>query len=191
MFASEPIESIKYPLENRIWFNYPGQANYPGLGTAISGTLDKPINIGRVLDDGTTQLTQAQYNAAGNISNYIDPVGRQTIFTYDPSNLIDLLMVQQSVGSGNAVIGLFTYNAQHRPLTYTDAAGQTTSYAYNAVRQLTQVTDPLGNVTVYQYNPLGYLTAIINANGAVQESFTYDPFGRVATYRRSGDPEQR
>ena len=62
--ASEPVESIKYPFENRIWFNYPGQPN-GGLGTVVSGTLDKPTNIGRVLDDGTTQLTQLQYNNLG------------------------------------------------------------------------------------------------------------------------------
>ena len=40
--TANTIESIKNPLENRIWFNYPGQVgNSTGLGTAISGTLDK------------------------------------------------------------------------------------------------------------------------------------------------------
>jgi RHS repeat-associated protein len=176
--ASEPVESIKYPLENRIWFNYPNQLG--GLGTAVSGTLDKPTNIGRVLDDGTTQLTQLMYNGAGNPTSIIDPIGRQTLFTY-AANLIDLLTIQQKTGSGNTTIGQFTYNARHRPLTYTDAAGQTASYAYNAAGQLVQMTDPLGETTTYQYDGLGYLVSIVNANGAVQASFTYDAFGRAAT----------
>ena len=37
--TANTIESIKYPLENRIWFNYPGQPNCC-LGTALAGTFD-------------------------------------------------------------------------------------------------------------------------------------------------------
>jgi RHS repeat-associated protein len=184
--ASEPVESIKYPLENRIWFNYPGQENSPfDLGTAASGTLDKPTNIGRVLDDGTTQLTQLKYNGAGNPVSIIDPLGRQTLFDYDPTNQIDLLTVRQKTAAGSSTIGQFTYNSQHLPLSYTDAAGQPTLYAYNSAGQLTQMTDPLGDVTTYQYDGLGYLISIVNANNAVQASFTYDDFSRVATHTDS------
>jgi YD repeat-containing protein len=49
-YTSETIESSKNPLENRVWFNYEGQA-----APYLSGTYDKPTAIGRVLDDGTTQ----------------------------------------------------------------------------------------------------------------------------------------
>jgi RHS repeat-associated protein len=178
--ASEPVESIKYPLETRIWFNYPDQEIGGGLGTAVSGTLDKPTNIGRVLDDGTTQLTQLQYNSAGNPTSFIDPMGRQTLFSY-AANQIDLLTARQKTASGFSTLGQFTYNSQHLPLTYTDAAGQTTSYRYNTAGQLVQMTDPLGETTTYEYDGLGYLVSIVNANGKAQASFTYDDFGRVAT----------
>ena len=178
-YESTSIESVKNPLENRIWYNHPGQpASY------YSGSYELPSAIGRVLDDGTTQLTQLAYNASGNPTSIIDPVGRQTIFNY-AANQIDLTAVSQKTASGNAAIGQFTYNSQHLPLTYTDAAGQTTSYAYNAAGQLIQMTDPLGEATTYDYDSLGYLVSIVNANGAVQASFTYDAFGRVATYTDS------
>jgi YD repeat-containing protein len=39
--TADTVESIKYPLESRIWHNYPGQPG-SGLGTAVTGTLDKP-----------------------------------------------------------------------------------------------------------------------------------------------------
>jgi RHS repeat-associated protein len=179
-FEGTTVESRKNPLENRVWFNYPGQAS----GPTAAGTYQLPTAIGRVLDDGTTQLTRLTYNAFGKITQAIDPVGRTTQLAY-AANQIDLSTVTQSFSAGPAAIGQFTYNPQHRPLTYTDAAGQTTQYGYNTTGQLTSVTDQLGQKTSFQYDPTGYLATIINANGKVAASFTRDTFGRVATYTDS------
>jgi hypothetical protein len=68
-------ESEKEPLENHVWYNYPGQpsgnycdgsgANIFGVssaGTVSNGASNQPIAIGRVLDNGTTQLQTYQYN---------------------------------------------------------------------------------------------------------------------------------
>jgi RHS repeat-associated protein len=177
------IESIKYPLENRIWYNYPGQST-TSLGAALAGTYDAPTRMGRVLDNGTTQLTQRAYNGLGNLTQTIDPVGRETDFAY-ALNQIDLATVSQKIGSDEVTIGTYSYNGQHRPLTYTDAAGQTTTYTYNSTGQLTSATDPLHQTTTYQYDSLGRLTTIVNANGAVTASVAYDAFDRVATFTDS------
>jgi RHS repeat-associated protein len=174
------IESIKRPLENRIWFNYPGQPN-GGLGTAISGTLDSPSIIGRVLDDGTTQLKQLAYNTAGNMTSTTDPVGRQTSITYAANN-IDLVSVQQKTGpSTTATIAQYGSYYKHLPETFTDAAGQLWKFAYNTAGQITQTTDPLGYSKKYTYNAIGYLTTITNQNGKTEASYTYDTYGHVAT----------
>jgi RHS repeat-associated protein len=175
------VESIKRPLENRIWFNYPGQPVAGGLGTAQNGTFDSPSNIGRVLDDGSTQLKQFAYNAAGNMTSAIDPVGRQTTMTY-ASNNIDLTSVQQKTSSSGSstIVQYGSYN-KHLPGTFTDAAGQLHKLAYNTAGQLTQTTDPLGHTVTYTYNSTGYLTSITNQNGKTAVSYTYDTFGRVAT----------
>ncbi len=174
------IESIKRPLENRIWFNYPGQPN-GGLGTAQSGTFDSPSIIGRVLDDGTTQLQQFQYNSAGNLISKIDPIGRQTTMTY-ASNNIDLTAIQQKTSaSAMSPIAQFGNYSRHLPQTYTDAAGQLWKLAYNTAGQLTQTTDPLGQTRTYTYNAQGYLTTVVNQNGKTAVSYTYDTYGRVAT----------
>ena len=79
-------------------------------------------------------------------------------------------------------LATYTYNAQHEPLTATNASGETTTYTYNAAGQLTSRTDPLGHTTQYVYDSAGYLTSIINPNGQTQASFTYDADGRVASY---------
>ena len=106
--TSDTIESIKYPLENRIWMNYAGQeGNF--LGTAVAGTFDQPTKVGRVLDDGTTQLTQLTYNALGHVTDSIDPVGRETQFVH-ADNQIDLIQINQRTSpTALSTIAHFTY----------------------------------------------------------------------------------
>lgn len=175
--TSAPVESIKYPLENRIWFSYLGQTTWG----AVSGTLDKPIRIGRVLDDGSTQLTQLSYNSLGNPTHIIDPQGRDTQIDYAANQIDTTRIAQKTAANSYTTIAAFTYNSQHLPLTYTDTAGQTTSYSYNNAGQLTQVKDALNQTTDYSYNSLGYLTGITNANGQPQLSLSYDSQGRIAS----------
>jgi RHS repeat-associated protein len=182
--GSDLIESIKYPLENRIWFNYVGQPN-GGLGTAVTGTLDNPTIVGRVLDDGSTQLTQYSYNSAGNVTGTTDPAGRQTTTTY-ASNNVDVVSIQQKTSaSGMATVAQYGSYVNHLPQTYTDAAGKVWKMAYNAAGQMLQTTDPLGYVTKFTYNSLGYLGTVTNQNGKTAATFTYDTYGRIATFTDS------
>lgn len=174
------IESVKYPLENRIWYSYPGQSN-----SNFGGSFNQPIAIGRVLDDGTTQLQQFSYDPVSfNLTQVIDPLGRTTTFTY--SNNVDIAAVTQTTAGGaQELIAQFTYNTKHRPLVYTDAASQTTTFEYNAAGQLTSLTNPLGQTTTYQYDSDRNLATIVNANNATAATFTYDAFARVRTYTDS------
>lgn len=174
-YTSRVLENVKYPLEGMIWYDYAGQAApyYPG-------TLYKPSDVGRVLSDGSTQITRYTYNTYGRVTRQVDPDGRVTVYTYAP-NGIDLVQVQRQTASGFDTLASATYNSQHEPLTSTDAAGATTTVTYNAHGQRTSVTDPLGETTRYQYDGNGFLTAVINPLGHVQRRFTYDAYGRVAT----------
>jgi RHS repeat-associated protein len=174
-YTSRVLANVKYPLEDMIWYDYTGQAApyYPG-------TLNMPSNVGRVLSDGSTQITHYTYNAYGLVTQKADPDGRVTVSTYAP-NGIDLLQVQQKVATGFDTLASYTYNSQHEPLTSTDAAGATTTYTYNERGQPLSVTNPLGETTRYQYDSNGYLKAVINALGNTDHSFTYDANGHIAT----------
>lgn len=178
---STTIESIKNPLENRIWFNYPGQTT-----AYYAGAYNQPIATGRVLDDGTTQLSQTAYSGPGSFmpTQTVDPLGRTTSFAYAP-NQIDLTSVTQMTVNGQSYIGQYTYNNQHLPLIFTNAAGQSTRYTYNSNGQLTSVTNPLNQTTTYNYNATGDLTSIVNANDVTAATLTYDSYDRVATYTDS------
>lgn len=174
------IESEKDPLESRIWYFYQNQSNSIFTNEGMGAN---PTHIGRVLDDGSTQLDRYSYNDLGNVTQVIDPLGRTTNFVY-AANGIDVNSVSQVNASGGSdLLATFTWNGQHLPVTITDASGAVTTFAYNARGQVTSVTNALGHTASYVYNALGHLTS---ADGPLpgtgdQRTFTYDAVGRTDT----------
>jgi YD repeat-containing protein len=152
------------------------------------GTDVRPIHIGRLLDDGTTQWYQYEYESqTGHLTRETDPLGRTTTYTNAP-NGIDLLEVRRVNGQTTDLLQSFTYNAQHRPLTVTDAAGQTTTYTYNAAGQLlTVVTPPRSGLTLaqrtttYAYDTYGRLESVTGPAAGATMTYSYDGYGRLRT----------
>jgi RHS repeat-associated protein len=176
------IESEKRPLENRVWYTYPGQSG--STGTLYGGTYNKPTAIGRVLDDGTSQISTYAYDSNGNLTQATDPSGRITYYAYTDG--IDVAAVSQASEFGTrSTLAQYIYNKQHRPIFYADAAGHTSTIEYNAAAQMSSYTDALGEKTTYQYDTNANLASITNANNATAASYTYDGFARVRTYTDS------
>jgi RHS repeat-associated protein len=175
--ASPILESYKNPLEHRIWFNYDGQVN-----PTFAGSSDRPTTISRTMADGTTQTRRFEYNSVGKPTKAIDPVGRTLSLTYS-TNHVDLTEVGQTRAGNNEVLFRATYNSQHRPLTITDAAGQTTFFTYNVRGQLHTATNPLGDTATHWYDTNGYLLAIDGPLPGTNDTsrFTYDAVGRLHT----------
>ncbi len=181
--GSRETTSIKKPLENAAWFKYSN-------GTSLtSGTVDLPSSSGRVLDDGTSQVSTATYNQWETYytnSPYpltrTDALGRETEYNY-ATNQIDLLTVQQKTSaSAFTTIGMFgSYNTQHEPQTWAGADGQTWNYTYDTVGQIKTVTDPNSGVTTYNYDSSGRLSTIVNANSDTVLTNTYDSADRIQT----------
>lgn len=180
-------ESTKAPLENRVWYNYP----LPYLGSSIyTGKVNNVSVAGRVLDSGATQLFKTNYNATSsfpsvpdNLLSTTDPLGRTTKYNYATNN-IDLLTVQQLTTSPSTYTTIATYgsyNSQHEPQTYTDAAGQTWNYTYNSAGQIKTVTDPNSSVTTWNYDTSGRLSTIVDANSVTVLTLTYDSADRIRT----------
>jgi YD repeat-containing protein len=155
--TSRVLESLKKPLENRIWYNYPDQAasiTFPVTsgGVVTNGADNQPTAIGRVLDNGTTQLESLQYNAQGNVTVSTDAVGRQTTYTYvsgdtytlTDDNLGRIIAVIDPAGSTTR----FTYDAADRVTSETYPDGATAHYAYHLL-DLASYTDPLNQTTQY------------------------------------------
>lgn len=193
------LESVKEPLEGRVWFDYDKQFN----GPIFVGSTNKPTHVGRVLDDGTTQLYTYEYNAIGNVIKSIDPVGRETRQTYghnntpdfDPANGtgIDLLKVEQKNPArlgGYDLIASYTYDERHPhlPKTSTDAAGQVTTYTYEPSEgkphlrgQILTKTNAKNEKVTYNYDDNGHLMSIDGPLPGSSIDFTYDSVGLVQT----------
>lgn len=174
------LESEKSPLENRVWYAYPGQGS--GSGVIVTGTHGEPSHIGRVLDDGTTQLSTFDYNSFGKVTRATDPVGRTFSYVY-AANGQDLLEMRMTRNGASELLSKWTYNSQHLPLTITDAAGQTSTYTYNARGQVLTFTNAKGELTTCSYNAVGQL---ISTDGPLPgagdtTTWTYDVANRVRT----------
>jgi RHS repeat-associated protein len=173
------LESVKEPLEGRVWYDYAGQTG-SSFASITVGNTNKPAHVGRVLDDGSTQLYTYEYNGFGNVTREVDPIGRTFSYIY-AENGIDLLEKRQTRAGQNELFFKATYNAQHLPLTSTDAAGQTTTFTYNDRGQVLTKTNARNDTTTYVYDDNGHLISIDGPLPGSSITFTYDSVGRVRT----------
>jgi RHS repeat-associated protein len=168
-------QSVKRPLESRVWYEYANMNSAHGAGTD-----NLPIAIGRVLDGGASQVTQMTYNAQGLVTSRIDPAGRQTTYTY-ATNGLDLLQVEQVRSGGTDILQQYAnYNAMHLPGTITDAAGQDTDLTYNSAGQPLTVTNAKNETTTYTYETgTNNLLTVTGPVSGATTTYTYDAYGRV------------
>ncbi|MCP3728122.1 hypothetical protein M3I53_34275 [Paraburkholderia sp. CNPSo 3272] len=198
--ASFVLESTKNPLENRVWYLYPGQP-LTGAGLTTIGTSNRPSAFGRVLKSATETTPQVDQvfsvarNDQGHVTQYTDPAGRQYTVGYE-TNGIDLNSVV--VNSGGNAVQLFKASymytekppceaVTHLPYSITDAAGQTTTFCYNSDAQLIELTNALDQTTKFVFDQASkFLTAVQvlppdSPQYTNQLQFTYDNFNRPLT----------
>jgi RHS repeat-associated protein len=181
------VQSTKKPLENRVWYEQDGETI--GRGTGPTG---RPSRIGRVLDDGSSQIHRYEYGTRGEMTRYTDPLGRETVYEYAP-NEIDLLRVKQKNGLKYDLLKEMTYNTAHQPIAVKGASGKTTSYTYNGQGQVTAMTTPAragideNRTTTYVYDLNGYLQRVTGPVLAATTRYTYDGFGRTRTVTDSDE----
>jgi RHS repeat-associated protein len=174
------VGSTKQPLENRVWVDYPGQPNgYTG------GSYDHPQDVGRILDDGSTQHSYMTYVANTNLpSSVYPPIPTTRGITYNyASNDIDVTTITNNPGSTLAAFG--SYNSQHEPQTFAGADGQTWNYTYTSSGQINTIKDPNSNTTTYNYDSSNRLSTIVNANTKTVLTLTYDSDDRIQTRKDS------
>lgn len=172
------LESVKEPLEGRVWYDYTGQSD-----PIVVGINNKPTHIGRVLDDGTTQLFTYEYDGFGHTTKMIEPVGRTFSYIYS-TNGVDLLEVRQTRAGNNELLFQTAYDANHNPISSRDIAGQISTSTHNSRGQLLTRTFPGGLIQTLSYDTNGYFTGFDGElpGPSDSRSFTYDAYGRKRTF---------
>ncbi|HWD92517.1 MAG TPA: RHS repeat-associated core domain-containing protein [Verrucomicrobiae bacterium] len=182
-FTSGILESLKPPLESRIYFVYPNQSA-PAYEAGI--TLRSPSASYRLIDNPADSLhpfiqtNQYSYNSVGRVTQYTDPAFRQTTIDY-AGNGIDVLRVHQTTAGIDETLGMAGPYSNHLPQYYTNASRQVYSFTYENGNQLHDILDPQSNHTYYDHDANGYLLRIRRpwSGGVWTNSFHYDTYGRV------------
>ena len=130
---------------------------------------------GRLLNVKKDNLVSASvvYDAAGNVSQLVDPNGGITRYSYDSMNRI--IKEVSAVGS----VKKYEYNAQGLLDKQTNARGQNTTYSYDLMGRLISFTDELGTVC-YMYDENGNVICVSDENGSIIR--TFDALNRVTSY---------
>jgi YD repeat-containing protein len=108
--------------------------------------------------DRNGNTTQLTYDASNRLTTITDPASRHLYFSY----------------ANNLVVGV------------SSDAGVSLSYAYDTQGRLTTVTKPDLTTVSFQYDSQSMISAVLDTNGKVLESHTYDSELRGLTSSRAG-----
>lgn len=142
---------------------------------------------------GTHPETTYRYDAASQLLDVTDPVGRKSSYKYDDLGRVteawspDVTTLGRGVhdvgfDTTNTPVTKYAYDAEGNVLTTRDAGDEGSDYAYDALDRLISetVTDTTGGSTTYAYDRVGNLLSLTDP---VQNTTTwaYDELDRVTS----------
>ncbi len=173
------------PNTNRHSFTYDPAGRLTALSNVI-GTLTYSYNecgLLMELTNGRGQTSSYQYDDAGRLQSFTDAEG-SVDYTYDANG--NLLTTSDSSGTITR-----EYDSLNRPVSYTDARGNTIQYSYNQAGNLTELSYPDGKVVSYDYDAANRLIKVSDWAGRIT-GYNYDANGRLLeTHRPDGSAEIR
>ena len=152
-----------------------------GLLTSVTDPLQKITSLTYDVNGRATSRTDRNgttlacaYTPTGMLASITYPDSSQTTNTYD--SLDRLTQLNDSIGTSS-----FSYDADGRITSFTDADGFTLAYVYDAAGNITQVTYPDASTVTYAYDSANRLTTVTDWLGG-QATYAYDQDGRLATF---------
>jgi len=120
-------------------------------------------------------ITQYEYDAAGNQTKMTDANGNIATYTYDGSG--NVLTATDAEGNTNR----YTYTADFSKVkTYTDSKGFTYTMAYDAKGNILSITSPNGSMYAATYNAQGDIITSTDPKGNAY-TYNYDAWGNPTT----------
>jgi YD repeat-containing protein len=169
-----------------------GDGSFWIFASGSNANVVAPANVTATLTvQGTTSWTITFQNGEQRIFNYnggallsiIDRNGNATQLSYDSLNR--LVTVTDPVSRHL----YFTYNSNNLVTGVTSDVGLSLSYSYDTQGRLIQITKPDLTTLSFQYDSNSLISAVLDSNGNVLESHTYDSSGRGLTASRAGGVE--
>ena len=160
-------------------------------GASLTYTYDALNRLATVTDNrllaqgATSGLTTYNYDAVGNLQNFVYPNGVTHAYTYDTLNRL----TQMGSSNNSAAISNYAYSlgAAGNRLTVAELSGRAVAYAYDSLYRLTTETvsaDPnnKNGAINYTYDAVGNrktLNATLPPAGGI--SYTYDADDRLGS----------
>jgi len=162
--ASNQIGSIIDTVGRTTTFSCSG-SNITAITDADQRTVgystNGPLNDLAYVTDRAGGVTRYQYNGVNLPTMITDPIGNQTVITYDVAMRVSA--IQDGAGS----VTTFAYGATNTT-TVTDRLNDQTVYTFDpATGEMLSVTDPNGNTTRYTYDANMLLLTTTDALGHV------------------------
>ena len=177
---------MKYARNDGSFWSFGVQAT---SGSATTYSTTAPMNAGATLTTGATYWTltfksgEKRWfdNASGYLTKIIDRNGNATQVAYDAYSR--LATVTDPAGRHL----YFNYPNPSTSLvsSVTSDFGVSLSYAYDTQGRLARVTKPDNTAVSFQYDSNSNITAVLDSDGKVLESHTYDAFNRGLTSSRA------
>ncbi len=143
-----------------------------GRGKVTTYHYDAAGNLSEIVDPLGRETTSG-FDAGGNVTRRTDALGRTTTFAYDAADRLKTI----SYPAPDAFSVNYTYDADGRRASMTDATGQTT-YSYDELGRLSSVRTATGQDLSYAYDLADHRTGITYPNGQTVTS-DYDASGRL------------
>jgi RHS repeat-associated protein len=122
--------------------------------------------------------TNFEYDRNGNLTKWIDPLGRYTTRQYDSFNRVVREQLPTPMSNSSRHLIDYTYDQQGELLTLRDPKGLTTRYTVDGFGQRTALSSPDTGTSSYLFDGAGRLASRTDARGVVTR-YGYDPIGRV------------
>jgi YD repeat-containing protein len=125
-------------------------------------------------------------SVAGSLSSITDRNGNTTTLSYDSANRLTTVT---DPSSRHLYFNYGTDSAFYLVSSVTSDVGLTVSYSYDSRGRLLQVTKPDKTTLSFQYDNNSNITAVLDNEGKILESHTYDNLNRGLTSSRANGVE--
>jgi len=178
---------VKYSrADGSFWsFGYTGQTddlNFFG----INSPANQNVMLTQDIDTWTVAFQNGEKRVFDRTSGYllskVDRHGNTTQLAYDPS----FRLVTITDPAARHLYFSYASPTSYLVSAVTSDVGIALSYSYDTEGRLSQITKPDNTTVSFQYDSHSHITAVLDSEGKVLESHTYDSQGRGLTSSRAG-----